>query len=47
MTPVIDLKKSVFREIKKLMMFYNLPDWENLHKFAQGVEFTFVKNFKQ
>jgi hypothetical protein len=34
MTSVIDLSKTVFREIKKFMTYYSLPNWANMRNYT-------------
>jgi hypothetical protein len=47
MTPVIAASKTVFREIKKFMVFYNLPDWHKIRDRAPDLPIDFIPKFKK
>lgn len=36
MTPVFSKAASVFRQIKKFMMFYHIPDWNRMSELTIG-----------
>lgn len=42
MTPAIDMHSTIFRQIRKLFIFFQIPDWHRIHRFVDNVSKDFI-----